>query len=335
MYASTQRSRSSWTAADFKYQGYSCESTYSVVVLLAVLISIDMLTVLLTTIALVRAVPKFYWKVASHVERGNQWYSFFWAASFVASVCSIALWACELTKVIPTFLSYNGIILFIMCFLILLDILIAVCIPKSAEFPIPWIAYLLSFPFCCRHSRNLRSKWIQTLALSSFFIFAEFVALSALSTILWAFVYPIQTLSIIALLAAAIFCVTALVALLIRNIGQINCSRSCTGQLACSRRCRDSCYSSFLQLLLIPMVIIFLAIMILSSYLYIKFITSGIATNQVGGFIASFLPFLMLTIIGWFVTKGNFFKQTPRQENDYTRDRPQPVPPTEQTPLNA
>ena len=83
------------------------------------------------------------------------------------------------------------------------------------------------------------------------------------------------------------------------------------------------------------MVIIFLAIMILSSYVYIKFITSGIATNQVGGFIASFLPFLMLTIIGWFVTKGNFFKQTPRQENDYTRDRSQPVPPTEQTPLNA
>ena len=49
------------------------------------------MTVALTTIALVKAAPKLYQKVASNVEKGNQWYSFFWAASFMASLCNIAL----------------------------------------------------------------------------------------------------------------------------------------------------------------------------------------------------------------------------------------------------
>ena len=53
------------------------------------IISSAVLTVALTTIALIKAVPKFYRKVASHIERGNQWYAFFWAANFMASVYNI------------------------------------------------------------------------------------------------------------------------------------------------------------------------------------------------------------------------------------------------------
>ena len=58
-----------------------------------------------------------------------------------------------------------------------------------------------------------------------------------------------------------------------------------------------------------------------------------IETNQVGGFIASFLPSAILTIIGWFVTKGNVFKQTLPQESDSTNNTSQVDPPTEKTPL--
>ena len=50
-----------------------------------------MLAVVLTTIVLIRAAPKLYQKVALNVKRGNQWYSFFWAASFMASLCNFAL----------------------------------------------------------------------------------------------------------------------------------------------------------------------------------------------------------------------------------------------------
>ena len=209
--------------------------------------------------------------------------------------------------------------------LIPLDILVAICIHKNEEFPIPSIAYILSFPLCCtcccsccRHSKQLRSKWIQTLALTSLFLFAQFTALSALPTILWAFVFPVQTLAVTAFFAAAIFCMTALIAVLVRNIGQLTCSG------------RGNSYSSFMQLL---MVILFVAIVISTSFVYIKFITSGIKTNQVGGFIVSFLPSAILTIIGWFVTKGKFIKQVFPQESDSRRNRSQLDPPTESTPL--
>ena len=178
-----------------------------------------MLAVALTTIALIRAAPKFYQKVESNVKRGNQWYSFFWAASFMASLCNFALLLGEsmgLYRIIfyHTLCSnsrnpgiMNGVKVIMIYLLVPLDILVAICIPKSAEFPIPYLAYILSYPLCCtyccctccccthcRRSRQLRLKWIQVLALTSLLLFTQFVAFSALPTILWAFVLPIQTL---------------------------------------------------------------------------------------------------------------------------------------------
>ena len=90
-----------------------------------------------------------------------------------------------------------------------------------------------------------------------------------------------------------------------------------------------------MQLLPILMVALFLAIMIISSYLYIKLITSGVEPNQIGGFIVTFLPSAILTIIGWFVTKGKFIKQMFPQESNSTRSNSQVEPPNERTPLNA
>ena len=320
MYASTQQRRSSWTATDLKYKGYSCESTSN---LAHLLVSISILTVALTTIALIKAAPKLYQTVASHVERSNLWYSFFWAASLITSLYnSFSIYAMPGT--LPLVFQdrfYAGII--IICSLILLDILIVICIPKDTEVPFPSIAYCCTCCCCCCCcSKQLHSKWIQTLALSSLLLFTQTVALSALPTILWAFVFPIETLAVITSFSAATFCVTALLAVLVRNIEQLTCNQ---------RKFRNKCYSSSMQLLLIPIVILFLAIVILTSYIYLKFITSGIETNQVGGFIASFLPSALLTIIGWFVTKGKFFKQTLSQQSDSTRSKSQLDPSTELT----
>ena len=336
MYASTQRSHSFWTAADFKYQGYgnSCGSNWT---LEGFLIGISVLAVVLTTIVLIRAAPKLYQKVALNVKRGNQWYSFFWTASFMASLCNFALLVVEFMGLQLLFnhnicsnpqnsLVMNFVKGMMIYLLIPLDILVAICIPKSEEFPIPSIVYILSYPICCtfwcytccHHSKKLRLKWIQALALTNLLFFTQFVAFSALPTILWAFVFPIQTLAVVTFFAAAIFCLTALIAVLIKNIGQLVCSR------------RGNCYSSFMQLL---MVILFVALVISTGFVYINFITSGIKTNQVGGFIVTFLPSAILTILGWFVTKGKFIEQMFSQENDSTRNSSQLNLPTEQTPL--
>ena len=158
------------------------------------LVIIAVLTVTLTTVTLVAAAPKFYSKLASHIERGNQCYAFFWATSFIALVCSIALLVCELVNITGQFLWYIYIKVVMMCLVILLDTVVVLCIPKSAEFPIPSIAYLLSFPLGCCCSKQLQSKLTQTVAMISILSFAQFVSVSVVPTILWAFVFPVQTI---------------------------------------------------------------------------------------------------------------------------------------------
>ena len=284
------------------------------------LVIITVLTVTLTTITLVAAAPQFYSKLASHIERGNQWYAFFWATSFIALVCSIALLVCELMNIAGQFLWYIYIKVVMMCLVILLDTVVVICIPKNPEFPIPSIAYLLSFPLGCCCSKQLQSKLTQTVAMISILSFAQFVSVSVVPTILWAFVFPVQTISVITLFATTIFCVIAFIALLLRNSGQFKCSKKCS---------LPNKWSS-VQLLLKLMVLLFLAVVILSSYVYIKFITSAMEINQIGGFIASFLPSAILTIVGWFVTKYKFIT------GEYsTRSQLGVDPPTEQTPLHT
>ena len=317
------------------YKGYNCVPDMAVT-----LISTVVLTVALTTIALIMVAPKLYQKVTARVERGNHWYSFFWAASFITSLWNMAVVSFEGLAIATVIFSQNNIKLTIVCLLILLDLLVAICIiPKTAEFPIPSLAYILSFPLCCtcccctwcccrscHNSKQLRSKWIQSLALTSLLLFTQLIALSALPMTLWAFIFSTQTLANITLFTAAIFCATALIALLLRNTGQLMCSGGCN---------RDNCYSGFMELLPNLMVTLFLAIMVISSFLYIKLISSGVDTNQVGGFIVTFLPSAILTIIGWFVTKGKFVKQMFPQESNSARNRSQVEPPTEQTPFSA
>ena len=329
MYASTQRSRSFWTIADLQYEGYSCRSTHDME-LGYMLVSITALVVVLTTLALIKVAPKLYQNVT---ERGNQWYSFFWAASFMASMCNLLSVYGLVGFGIIHFLSPSRfsddiyvIKMVMVCLLILLDILtIAIWISKTAEFFIPSIAYCCTCCCCCCCcSKPFRSKWIQTVALTSLFLFTQFLALSVVPTILWAFVFPVRTLAVVAFFAATIFCMTALIALLIRNIGQITRGG----------RCRDNC--SALQPLSILMVALFLPTVILTFIIYTKLIKSGIGMNQVGGYIVSFLPSAILTIIGWFVTKDKFFKEIFSRESDAARNRSQPDFPTElTTPLTA
>ena len=291
-------------------------------------VSITVMVVVLTTLALIKVAPKLYQKV---IERTNQWYSFFWAASFMVSLCNFfSVYGLVgfgiMHFLFPSVFSDDtcAIKMVMVCLLIFIDILVAIYIPKSAEFSIPSIAYCCTCCCCCCCcSKLFRSKWIQTVALTSLLLFTQLVVVSAVPTILWTFVFPVQTLAVVAFFAAANFCMTALIALLIRNIGRITRGG----------RWRDNWNT--LQPLLILMVALFLAIVILTFIIYVKLITSGIATNQVGGYIVSFLPSAILTIIGWFVTKDKFFKQTPRQESDSTRNRAQCDSPTEQTPLLA
>ena len=148
MYASNQQRRSFWTAADLKYKGYKCNPTLLWTPAKSLLVSIAVLIVVLTTIVLIKAVPKLYQNIASQ-DHANQSYSFFWAASFVASVCNLALLSFEILPYHYLNLYFIWKAKITMAFLLLLiDILAAIRIPKCTDFPVPHLAYLISFPFC-------------------------------------------------------------------------------------------------------------------------------------------------------------------------------------------
>ena len=145
------------------------------------------------------AAPKLYQKVASNAEKDNQWYSFFWAASFMASLCIIAVLLCEILAaavtdtptVIHLYMNHIKTMVIIKLAIMLglvipLDILIACYIIFKSEkggFLVPKLVHILSFPLCCTcfcyKDEDMRLKWIQTLALTSLLLFTQLVALSA------------------------------------------------------------------------------------------------------------------------------------------------------------
>ena len=144
VYASTQRTRSHWTAADFKYEGFTCDFDSTLGTLL---VSIAILTVVLTALAFIKAAPKLleklYMKIEPTANRNEHWYSFFWAASFVGTLCNIYAWWEVLYGLIQLlvfewhqdeYLRIHVIKIVIMSLLIPLDFLIAYCITKQKKF---------------------------------------------------------------------------------------------------------------------------------------------------------------------------------------------------------
>ena len=296
VYASTQKGH----LAHLKYKGHSCVNDVTVATLF---ISAAVLIVALTNIVVIMVAPKLYQTVKSHVERDNQWYSFFWAAGFIASLCNLAVVSCEVVVGLGMALGRITVLQKVSHQFIVKVIMICL---RIFPYFLHVFLFILSFPCtwrCCRRCRY--SKWIQSLALTNLLLFTQIIAMSVLPTILWAFLFQTQTLANIILLIATIFYATALIARLLREIGQLTCSGGCG---------RDNCYRSLMQLLPILMVALLLAIMVISLYLYIKLIIFEAEPNQLGGFIVSLLPSAILTIIGWFMNEGKCLKQMFQKE---------------------
>ena len=286
VYARALTVRESWSERDYKYKGYSASRAFEVLIFLY---SIYFAVFGLITILLVHLVPEWYRKATARVERGDQWYSFFWALSFVASLCNTAVIICEIYAAVRA--HYNVIVFPLLVVSTLFDLLFAGCIQKDPAFPIPRMLTFLCT--CCRCSVTSQSKLAQTLALWNFLMLIHFATISALPTLLWMFVLPIQILAVMALLITSVFFATTLIALVIKN----------TPMLRRRKTCRENC-RVFLPVVGVGL---FLVLVILASAFYIKLINTGVDPNNLGKFIASFFPSATLTIVGWFVTKGKLF----------------------------
>ena len=291
MYARALDVRKNWSEQDYQYKGYSAQTDYLFYLprfsrLPIILFSIYFTLITLITLLLVYLVPEWYRKATARVVRGNQWYSFFWALLFIVTLCNIAVIACE-------FCAQAGYNVIVFPFLFVIDLIIAGIVRKDPAFPIPKILTLFC-TCCCCCSVTSQSKLAQTLALWNLLMFTHFVTMSAVPTLMWMFVLPVQMLAVTALLVTTVFFTTTLIAFVIKNIRMLHRRNTC------KVNCRV-----FLPVIAIGL---FLALVILASTFYIFLINTAVNPNDFGKFIASFIPSATLTIIGWFVTKGLFDK---------------------------
>ena len=292
----------SWSAQDYQYKGYSAKINDGTPIILYIYLAL----ITLTTLLLVYLVPEWYRKTTARMEKGNQWYSFFWALSFVATLCNTAVIACEIyvVLVVPqpfntAFQNYLLICIPLLGIIILLDLIIAGIIQKDPAFPIPKTLTLFC-TCCCCCSVTSRSKLAQTLALWNLLVFIHSVTMSVLPTLLWMFVLPVQMLAVTALLVTTFFFTTTLIAFIINNTPLLSKRNTCRESCRFFHTCMETCR------VILPVVGVglFLALVIPASVFYIKLINTGVNPSNVSNFIASFIPSATLTIIGWFVTKG-------------------------------
>ena len=165
---------------------------------------------------------------------------------------------------------------------------------SRVDFPTPGVLqYVSERVFCCQNRvcEFLRLKFPRILALWNIYAFLHYVSISALPLLLWVFVLPIRTFTMMTLLVSTIFCVAAFTALLIKYLGNVTDYK---GKLC-------SCILRSLILVL------FLATILLTSLVYNQFITVGLEANGISGFLVSFFPSVILTAIGWVITwKKNY-----------------------------
>ena len=297
-YARALDVRKNWSTQDYQYKGYYGDyGFYFSTNVPSIYLYFTYLALIgLTMLLFIYLVPEWYRKATARMEKGNQWYLFFWALSFVATLSNIAVIACVFYPV-----EFNIIVIPL---LFVIDLIIAGRIRKDPAFPIPNALTIFCTCCCCCWSVTSRSKLAQTLALWNLLMFIHFATISAVPTLLWMFVLPVQMLAVTALLVATVFFATTLTAFVIKN----------TPMLHRRNTCRENC-RVFLPVVGVGM---FLALVIPASAFYIKLINTGVDPNNPGNFIVSFFPSATLTIIGWFVTKGKLFDKlfNPPDESD-------------------
>ena len=298
------------------YKGYSnIEATEY---LQNILCAIYVLSALLMAVAMRYLAPAWYkWIVEKTDNEQNQWYSFFWAASFVATLCNGFILVFEIRFFFDTVSSkqFNILKLAFVVFFCLLDLIIAKRITESHEekntpqqsnnqstdtlqetlnmkpsqLHVPGVAVFLSRCFCCtiRCSEHNQQAHVRSLALWSLIFFVHLLSLAILPTVIWVIVLPLRVTSLLTSTWATFFCLTALVAVFISIPQQLKYKNM----------------SAYKVVLLLAFPALSSAIVILGTILYLRLVMNSIDTTSVAGVIASFLPSAGLTMIGWVVSR--------------------------------
>ena len=168
----------------------------------------------------------------------------------------------------------------------ILELLIAVHIPKDTGLPIP--SAIRNMLFCCRcFSRSTQSKIIQTLAICHIMIFIQGLAMTAIPIAILFIVDPLWSLSVLGTVACVLLVAVIIVAYLMYH---------CTVKRSQQHRCKR--YTATCLKITGSILSFSICFPLLIVYMVIITVSGGAI-----GFLASFLPPVILSVIGWCLKK--------------------------------
>ena len=165
-----------------------------------------------------------------------------------------------------------------------LELLIAARIPKDTGLLIPSVIQRMFFCCLC-FSSSIQSKIIQTLAVWNIMIFIQSLTTNAITVGVFFLISPLWVVSVLGAIACGFLFAVVAVAYLLHH-----CKTNRNQKCSC-KRFTINCTGIFLSFLIV--------ITLLSVYFLMTYKISGGVT----GFLVSFLPPVVLSLIGWCVKK--------------------------------
>ena len=199
-----------------------------------------------------------------------------------------------------------------------LELLIAALIPKDTGLPIPSVIRRMFF--CCLYfSSSIQSKIIQTLALWNIMIFIQSLTTSAITVGVFFLISPLWVILVLGAFACFLLFAVVVVAYLLHH---------------CTTNRNQKCSCKTFAINCLSFTGIFLSFVIVSTLLSVYFSMVYKISGGVTGFLVSFLPPVILSLIGWCVKKkisGMNFQAT--SYNTHALEEVQMDPPGETDPL--
>ena len=168
-----------------------------------------------------------------------------------------------------------------------LELLIAAHIPKDTGLPIPSVIQRMLFCCLC-FSNRIQSKIIQTLAVWNIMIFIQNLTTNAITVGVFFLISPLWVVSVLGSTACCLLLAVVVVAYLLHT-----CTLNQNQKSSC-KRYTTNCLS---------FTGIFLSFIIVSTLLAVYFLMTCKISGGVTGFLVSFLPPVVLSLIGWCVKK--------------------------------
>ena len=168
-----------------------------------------------------------------------------------------------------------------------LELLIATLIPKVTGLPIPSVIQRMFFCCLC-FSSSIQSKIIQTLAVWNIMIFIQSLTTSAITVGVFFLISPLWVILVLGAFACFLLFAVVVVAYLLHH-----CTTNQNQNCSC-KRYAINCLS---------FTAIFLSFLIVSTLFSVYFLMVSKISGGVTGYLVSFLPPVILSLIGWCVKK--------------------------------